>query len=331
MPHLVPFIVRQVEFLKRAGVEIDVFAFRGAKNPLNYARAWYRVRKKLRGERYDLVHAQWGQSATLAFPARLPLVVTFRGGEGEGIVGDRGQYTMAGRVLRMVSRFVAARANQLVLVSPHMRQYVPARPVHIVPSGLDFSKLVLLPREEARRRLRLPADKRFVLFVGNPAETRKRFLLAKDVVGRLTADLRAELLVAWGVMHDEIALYMNAADALLFVSMYEGSPNVIKEALACNLPIVSVDVGDVALRLSAVPGCVVVPDSDPRRLVEALEVVLRTGGRINGRSSVLDLDESLLARRMVSIYRAALRDPAHESASTLSPTAAGGARPDGRP
>src|SRR5262245_42883439 len=197
-PHLVPFIVGQVEFLRRAGVDVEVFAFRGARNPFNYLRAWYRVQKELRRERYDLVHAQWGQSAAVAFPTRLPLVVTFRGGEGEGIVGDRGQYTIGGQVLRLVSRYVATRADELVLVSSHMQRYVPARPVHIVPSGLDFSKLVLLSRAEARQRLGLPIDKRFVLFVGNPAETRKRFSLANDVVARLNPDLGAELIVAWG-------------------------------------------------------------------------------------------------------------------------------------
>jgi glycosyltransferase involved in cell wall biosynthesis len=330
-PHLVPFIVRQVEFLRRAGVAIDVFAFRGARNPFNYLRAWYRIHKKLRRERYDLVHAQWGQSAAVALPTRLPLVVTFRGGEGEGIVGDRGQYTMSGRALRFVSRFVAERADELVLVSAHMREYVPARPVHIVPSGLDFAELVLLSREEARQRLGLPADRRFVLFVGDPAEARKRFPLARDVVARLNPDLRAEILVAWGVMHDQIPLYMNAADALLFVSMYEGSPNVIKEALGCNLPVVSVDVGDVALRLAAVPGCVVVPDADPDRLVSALEGVLRHGGRVNGRSAVLDLDERLLARRMVDIYRGALGNRTRELASRQTPEAAGGAQAGARP
>src|SRR5215831_21245341 len=87
-PHNAPFIVRQVEFLRKAGVDIDVFAFRGAKNPANYFRAWCQVHKKLRQHTYDVEHAQWGHSATTALPTRLPLVVTFRGGEGEGLVGS---------------------------------------------------------------------------------------------------------------------------------------------------------------------------------------------------------------------------------------------------
>jgi teichuronic acid biosynthesis glycosyltransferase TuaC len=307
-PHLVPFIVRQVEFLRKAGVDIDVFFFRGARNPFNYLRAWYRVQKKLRQGSYDLVHAQWGQSAPTALPTRLPLIVTFRGGEGEGIVGDDGTYTISGHVLRVVSSLAARRADELVVVSSHMRGYLPRRRVHVVPSGLDFSRLPLMAQQEARQQLGLSPSKRLVLFVGNPAEARKRYSLAREVVSRLDRSLDAELVVAWQVPHDLIPIYMNACDALLFVSMYEGSPNVIKEALACNLPIVSVVVGDVAERLSGVAGCTVSQDGDPGRLAAALAAVLKTNRRTEGRAAVLELSEDLLAKRMVQIYRLAVKE-----------------------
>src|SRR5262249_51226345 len=154
----------------------------------------------------------------------------------------------SGRLLRTVSRLAAHRADELVVVSSHMRKFVPSRVVHVIPSGLDFSRLPLLSKADARRQLGLSAEKRLILFVGNPSEARKRYPLAKRVVSRLDPALGAEIVVAWGVSYDQIPIYMNACDALLFVSMYEGSPNVIKEALACNLPIVSVDVGDVRER-----------------------------------------------------------------------------------
>jgi glycosyltransferase involved in cell wall biosynthesis len=309
-PHGVPFIVRQVDFLRRAGVEIEVFAFRGARNPVNYLRAWGRVRRKLWTGTYDVIHAQWGQSAPTALPTRLPLVVTFRGGEGEGIVGDSGRrkggYTFSGVVLRIVSALVARRADELVVVSSHMRGYLPKRTVHVIPSGLDFSRLPLMPAEEARRQLGLPPGKRLVLFVGNPSEARKRHDLARQVVARLDPALQAELVVAWQVPHDRVPIYMNACDALLFVSMYEGSPNVVKEALACNLPVVSVDVGDVAERLSGVAGCTLCPSAEPDALAQALEEVLRANRRTDSRSAVLGLDESILARKMTNIYRLAV-------------------------
>src|SRR5687768_6652473 len=93
LPQAVPFLVRQVDYLRKAGVHIDVFHFRGAGNPLNYLRAWRRVRKLVAGSAYDLIHAQWGQSGLLALPKKLPLVVTFRGSDLEGLVGRKGGYT----------------------------------------------------------------------------------------------------------------------------------------------------------------------------------------------------------------------------------------------
>jgi glycosyltransferase involved in cell wall biosynthesis len=313
-PFLVPFVVRQVDFLRRNGIDVDVLAFRGARNPLNYLRAWWRVHRRLRENRYDLIHAQWGQTVPTTIPTRLPLVVTFRGGEGEGIVGDNGRYTFSGYVLRLVSAFAARRADELVAVSAHMRSYLPPRHVHIIPSGLDFSRFLLRPRNEARAELGLPLAKRLVLFVGNPAEARKRYALAQQVVSRLDKDLDTQLVVAWDVPHERIPVYMNACDALLFVSMYEGSPNVVKEALACNLPVVSVTVGDVAERLHGVDGCHVAPGDDPQALAEMLAKVLRADKRVEGRAAVQELDENRLAQRMIDVYRRALAG--HDARST---------------
>jgi teichuronic acid biosynthesis glycosyltransferase TuaC len=321
-PHFVPFIVRQVEFLRKAGVTIDVFAFRGARNPLNYFRAWRQVQRRLRQNTYDLIHAQWGQSAPTALPTRLPLVVTFRGGEGEGIVGDDGRYTFSGYLLRVVSSLVAKRADELVVVSSHMREYLPQRRIHVIPSGLDFSRLPLMATEDARRELGLPLGKRLVLFVGNPAEARKRFALAQEVVSRVDKTFDAELVVAWQVPHSQVPVYMNACNALLFVSMYEGSPNVVKEALACNLPVVSVSVGDVPERLAGISGCVVAADDDPNTLARAIEQVLRSDRRVDGRASVSELNEELLAQRMIQIYESAIdvarRDRRYRSGSVVA-------------
>jgi glycosyltransferase involved in cell wall biosynthesis len=170
-----------------------------------------------------------------------------------------------------------------------------------------------MAQQEARRQLGLSPSKRLVLFVGNPAEARKRYGLAREIVSRLDSSLNAELVVAWQVPHALVPVYMNACDALLFVSMYEGSPNVVKEALACNLPVVSVKVGDVPERLDHVAGCSVCSDTDPDQLTAALAAVLRADKRIDGRTAVLELDENLLAQRMIGIYRLALKNQRREA------------------
>jgi len=306
-PSIAPFIVRQVEFLRRAGVQVEVFHFHGAKNPLNYARAWFGARKKLRQESYDLVHAQWGQSGLLAMPKRIPLLITFRGDDVEGMIGSNGKYRLAGYVLRKISRWLARRADALIVVSAHMKRRLSPLSVHVIPSGLDLDLFKIIPQQQARQRLGLPLDKRLVLFVGNPGDARKRYTLSQKAVALLDPTLTAELVVAFRVRHSNIPLYMNACDALIFTSLLEGSPNAVKEALASNLPVVSVAVGDVPERLRGLDGCVVCADDRPETIAFELSRVLQRPERTNSRDGVLDLDERVLTQRLIGIYEAILR------------------------
>src|SRR5687768_1701080 len=174
------FIKRQAEFLQAAGVEVEVFHFRGGQKFRNYVTAWARVRSRLMAGRYDLVHAQFGQSGLLALPKRVPLIVTLRGDDLQGIIDDRNaQITIKGRILRRLSRWVASRADAVIVVSDHMRAFLDQDVrAHVIPSGLDLSSFRVIPRDEARRYLGLPQDKRLVLFGGKPACLRKRFALA---------------------------------------------------------------------------------------------------------------------------------------------------------
>ena len=177
---------------------------------------------------------------------------------------------------------------------------------HVIPSGLDLDQFRPIPREEARARLGLPLDKRLVLFVGNPAVERKRYPLAREAVDILKRSLPADLVVAWSVRHRDVPVWMNACDALVFTSMQEGSPNAVKEALACDLPVVSVPVGDVAQRIGGVAGCELCPDDKPESIAAALERVLRGGIRAAGRAAVQDLDERRLAQQVIDVYRSVL-------------------------
>jgi teichuronic acid biosynthesis glycosyltransferase TuaC len=301
------FIVRQARYLEAASVDVDVFVFTGRKNPLRYFRAWLEVRRRIARKRYDLVHAQFGQSGLLAFPKRLPLVVTFRGDDLQGMPGDRsGRLTLRGRVLRWLCRVIARRAEATIVVAEHMKDYLDQSvAAHVIPSGLDFQLFRPLPREEARGRLGLPPQGHLVLFVGDPDLARKRYPLARRALEVLNRSLPAQLIVAWGVPHTDIPVLMSACDSLVFTSMQEGSPNAVKEALACNLPVVSVAIGDVPQRLRGVEGCEVCADERPETIAAALERVLRRGQRVCGRQTVRDLDEAVITERVLGVYRAA--------------------------
>jgi teichuronic acid biosynthesis glycosyltransferase TuaC len=301
------FIARQAEFLRREGIEVDLFPFRGARHPANYLMAWKEVRRRVRQGGYDLVHAQFGQSGLTALPKQIPLVVTFRGDDLEGIIGENGRYIPAGWLLRFISRMVARRADAAIVVSEHMKRYLPRSvAAHVMPSGIDLDLFRPEPSEAARHRLGLPTDRRLVLFVGNPALARKRHALAQKVVAMVNRTIPTQLVVGWEMPHGQIAALMSACDALLCTSMQEGSPNTVKEALACNLPVVSVPVGDVALRLDGVAGCELCSDDRVETIAAALGRVLQRGERIDGRSSVRGLDERLLTQQLLGIYRSIL-------------------------
>jgi glycosyltransferase involved in cell wall biosynthesis len=306
------FIARQVDFLRAAGVDVDVFRFRGGGNPLRYASAWLGVQRRLRRGRYDLVHAQFGQSGLLALPKRLPLVVTFRGDDLEGVLNKTtGRLTARGRVLPLLSRVVARRADATIVVSAHMKNFLhrEAQP-HVIPSGLDLERFRLIPQAEARRHLGLPSDRRLVLFVGSPTSSRKRYELARQAVEIVQRSLPAELVLGWAVPHHQIPYFMNACDALVFTSLQEGSPNVVKEALACNLPVVSVAIGDVPERLRDLAGCEVSADDRPETIAAALVRALSRGERIAGRERMIELDERVITDRVIGVYRSVL---AHEN------------------
>lgn len=306
-PQAVPFIERQVEFLRQAGIDIDLFHFKGKKNLFNYINAWKRLRQHTAGKSYDLVHAQWGQSAVLALPKRLPWVITFRGNDLEGIVGKGGRYTMLGRVQTTVSKLMSYLAEEKIVVSESLAKHLHGKDFHVIPSGLDLELFRPIPQKDAREVLDLPTDKHLILFaastIGNP---RKRYDLANAAVGLIKQRFNAELIVATNVLHSKIPYYMNACDALLLTSLHEGSPNVVKEALACNLPVVSVAVGDVGSRISNIEGCAICENDSPEKIAETLTFVLERGRQINGRESVLNLNEEIICRKVIAVYKMAL-------------------------
>lgn len=305
-PYRVPFIKRQVDALIKAGVDLEVFSFQGHKNPIRYLHAWFRVQQKLYNSRYDLVHAQFGQSALLALPKRIPLVVTFRGSDLEGYIGSNNRYSLLSHLLRLISKMMARFADEVILVSEHLAQHIHPRRYHVVPSGLDLDLFKPHNKRTSRKMLNLPLEKRLVLFAADPANPIKRYRLASRAVNLLKSQLDVELIATKNVPYAQMPLYMNACDVLILTSAHEGSPNVVKEALACNLRVVAVDVGDISTRLAAVDGCVLCTDDRVETLADGLRVALNQTAVFDGRSSVIPLDESLTAARVIEIYGCAV-------------------------
>jgi teichuronic acid biosynthesis glycosyltransferase TuaC len=255
--------------------------------------------------RPDLVHAQFGKfNALLDALSGAPLVVTFRGTD----INRNTRYSLLRSALGIAaSQLAACLARGIVCVSREIRGKVWAcrwRPSLVLPTGVDLRLFRPADRAAARRRLGYAPDERIVLFNAgwNPAV--KDPELARAAAGearRFVGDIRFVVLDG-SARAEEVPVYMNAADVLLVTSFTEGSPTVVQEAMACNLPVVSVDVGDVRERLQGVAACEVVGTRDPAALGTALARVLLAGKRSDGRAHAAALGTEAIAARLGDFY-----------------------------
>ena len=136
------------------------FISTGAAGRSTTPRSWRQVRARLSAQTYDLIHAQWGQSALLALPKALPLVVTFRGSDVAVVVGSDGRYLLSGRLLRAMSRSIARIADEVIVVSESLARELPGGPYHVIPSGLNLDLFRPIPQSDARRQLGLSPERR---------------------------------------------------------------------------------------------------------------------------------------------------------------------------
>ena len=306
------FVAEQVAKLREAGVEIDVVTYQGRSNPMNYLRARREVKLRLRSDRFDLIHAHFGQSGLAVFPSPLPTVFTFHGSDLIGVIGRRGSYTMRGRFLLRVSRWAARRADHVIVVASAIAQHLPdGVESEVLPMGANTDVFFPRSKDEARAALGLEPNGTYVLFSGDPAVVLKRFDLAQDAVAILNSrsshDVR--LLAIAHQSREVVAQYMNASDALLVTAKHEGSPVIVKEAIACGTPIVSVDVGTVRELIGALPGCVVCPDDEAATIAGCLQTALEQHERFDAPTAIATVDQRALAARQVEIYKRVIGRP----------------------
>ena len=302
------FVKAQMESLGPLGVKFDVLFVDGRESTWNYLRGIRQVRRQIRAKPYDLIHAHFGLSGWVArVQFRVPLVVSFMGDDVFGRPARSGRITLAGHLLR-ISGFILARLASSVIVKSRQMAGKLRRPsAHVIPNGVDLNLFHPMEQAQARQVLGLDPAKKYVLFPYDPEEARKRFDLIQAAVSLAREQVPSlELLVARGLPQAQVAIYMNAADVLLLASLIEGSPNAVKEAMATNLPVITVDVGDAAELIGPTAGCYLVP-REASAMAEKLIEVCRRGGRTNGREWIRKLSMEAVAEQIVDVYAATLR------------------------
>lgn len=301
------FSRRQAASVRRFGVDVRPFFLKSRTAPLVVLQELRRLQHEIHEFAPDLVHAHFGtMTAFVAAIASLkPLVITFHGSDLNPAPGD---FWLKAKLARMLSHLAAIRARQIICVSPQLSERIAylSNRVHTVPCGVDTEQFRPLPRDKCRTKLGWNPHEKIVLFNARTDPIGKRLDLAESACAHARQKIpNLRLHVFRGTTPpDEMPWYYSAADCLLMTSDYEGSPMVVKEALACNLPVVSVDVGDVVERLMGVSPSMIVP-RDAAALGEAVANVLIENCRSNGRDRMQDLSEDGVARKIVSIYRLA--------------------------
>jgi len=308
------FVQRQVDDLARSGVTADVLYVRGYHSPLAYvwAAAWFAWSSAALRGRYRLVHVHAGETALAArFHVATPMLVSYCGDDVLGDPREDGSIPLRGRLRSAVVRAHSHLFPAVVVKSQQMHDRLPAGTrtrTTVLPNGVDTRIFRPLDRAECRRELGWDEDERVALFAGTrPDSPRKRRALAEAacaVASELGDPVR--LHVAGSVPPERMPVLMNAANCLLLTSSIEGSPNVVKEALMCDLPVVSVPVGDTSELLADVSPSLVC-DATPEALAEGLVRVLDVPRRSNGRAASADLTLESIASRVEAVYAAARR------------------------
>ncbi len=283
-------VTNQAVALRNAGAEVLMYEILG-KGILGYFRHLFRLKRYIRRISPDLVHAHYGLCGIVAsLSGARPLVVS--------LMGSDLYLSWAMRFwMRLFSRFFWAAT---IVKSQKMFRLIRNPKAQVVPNGVDLELFREIPREEAREKLgfMLPRN---VLWASNPVRKVKNYSLAREACGLLNSH-ETELRVVKDADPREMVLYFNAADVLLLTSHWEGSPNVVKEALACNIPVVSTPVGDVEDLISGVEGCsVCAPNA--KALARGLEKALSLTGRSNGRERLAHLESKQVTGRIMDIYR----------------------------
>jgi glycosyltransferase involved in cell wall biosynthesis len=308
------WVAEQVRSLRDIGLEVDVVFFNPKRARFHYVLSIPKIARALRSRHYDIIHTHHTYTMIDVILARglagsrTPVVLTTHEVEA---LDQRSRTWHPSSYLRhsvAVKRFAARNADFVIFVARQQQEVMDVRrPSDVIPCGVDLQKFRPMDREVCRQELGLAPDGAVVFFPADPRNPRKRFELARRAFEIARGQLpRAVLLTGGGIDADRMPVYFNAADVVVQTSFGEASPTVVKEALACEVPIVSTDAGDTREVVNGLTGCAVCPEDAEAVAAQILACWGRrpTGGRDHLRRKGLALDQ--VARRVAAAYIAAL-------------------------
>ena len=288
------FVQSQFNSLKDKGLNMILFPVVG-HGIISHLRAGRDLRRLVLKERPDIVHAHYsicGYVATLSTLFLRPKVVV-------SILGSFPNRNWKRRIVRFFIKHIW----DITLVKSHRTADQLELNLPVIPNGVNLAQFHLMNHVEARESCQFTDGKKYIIWCSHPSRTEKRFSLAQDAVVLLNDD-NVTLYPVYDHPHADVVRYMCAADALLLTSVSEGSPNVIKEAMACNCPIISTDVGDVRWVTEGVEGTYVADHDTPESISRCIQEALCFNKRTQGRDAIVrkGLSTECIADRIIELY-----------------------------
>lgn len=293
-----PISTLQGKSLEKLGAEVYYFDIVG-KGIRGYLQNLFRFRKLVRSAKVDLIHAHYSFSGFLAVLSctGIPVITSLMGSD---VKSDR-KY----RVLIYLFNYLFWKKT--IVKSVDMQQELGLKNVEVIPNGVDLDVFFEMSKQDARKKLNLSADERVVLFAADPNRPEKNFALAQEAI--VLAGINIKTLFLKGLQPDEVRDYYNASDVVLLTSHWEGSPNVVKEAMACNRPIITTNVGDVSWVIGNTEGCFVLSHNAfeiASQIRYCVENKVNTKGRY--RIQLLELDSYSVSNKLLKVYHSVLAD-----------------------
>ncbi len=297
---------QQHESLSALGIDVVTYYFVDRKVIFRILQQALEIRKIALIENVDLIHVEWGSSCSFftALFSLVPVIVRFHGSDLYGNYNEREKRTIAGRISVLFSHLSTLLAERCIVVSNELKNMIlqPLRyKCHVIPVGVDLNQFYPLCRLDARKKLKWEGDKPVVIYFSGVAWVKDRRLALQVIELAKAVMPEIEFHVVKDQPFEEMRFYYNAADALLMTSIHEGSNVSLKEAMACNLPIVSTDIGDARERLEGVTPSYVC-SRDPHELAENLCLILKECKRSNGREVVREVGLENVTKRIIKIY-----------------------------
>ena len=295
-----PFISSQGNSLIEKGIYLDYFTIKG-KGLKGYIKSIPRLKSFLKENKYDLLHAHYSLSGwvTLFGGLGIPKVLSLMGSDSHGGSIKKSSLSFMRFQLWLIQFFY----KTIIVKSENIKNSLWAkRKVLTIPNGVNFDQFRPLDKKEARNKLNLDMDKKYILFMANPEDDNKNFQLLSNAMYHLN-EKEIEILKPFPVVHENVYFYYNACDVLVFPSKKEGSPNVIKEALACNAKIVATLSGDIKEQTKDLAN-VYISKFDAKDLAEGIEKMIGSTVSVNSREIVRNrLDDQVIAEQLISVYQ----------------------------